>query len=211
MKYSENGIINRAALKAAAREKLKGNLWNLWKPLLVMFLVGSVAGFAGAIFGEDSAIAQIIGVVIEILVLPASAGLIVYLLNFTRGKKFDIKDLLTYYDKRILNLLLLEIVVGLFTFLWSLLFIIPGIIAALSYSMVMYIFVDETKTDTMEIIRESKRMMDGYKWDYCVFGLSFILCYLFVGVTFGIAAIYVVPYQMVAQTMYYEEVKAIKG
>lgn len=209
--YSQNGVINRAALKKAAREKLKGNLWNLWKPVLVMGLIGFVAGMVSGLFGEESTAAKVITVLIEVVSLPMSAGLILYTLNFTRGKKFDIKDLFTYYDKRILNLLLLEIVVGLFTFLWSLLFIIPGIIAALSYSMVIYIFTDETKTDTMEIIKESKRLMNGYKWDYCVFGLSFILWMLLVTVTAGIAAIYVVPYMSVAQAMYYDELKSIKG
>ncbi len=209
--YSQNGVINRAALKKAAREKLKGNLWNLWKPVLVMGLIGFVAGMVSGLFGEESTAAKVITVLIEVVSLPMSAGLILYTLNFTRGKKFDIKDLFTYYDKRILNLLLLEIVVGLFTFLWSLLFIIPGIIAALSYSMVIYIFIDETKTDTMEIIKESKRLMNGYKWDYCVFDLSFILWMLLVTVTAGIAAIYVVPYMSVAQAMYYDELKSIKG
>ena len=208
--YSQNGVINRAALKKAAREKISGNLWNLWKPLLVIGLVSFVAGMFLGLFGEESNAASILSLIVEIAALPMTAGLILYYLNFTRGKEFDIHDLFAYYDKRILNLVLLEIVIGLFTFLWSLLFIIPGIIAALSYSMSMYIFVDETKTDTMEIINESKRLTKGYKWDLVVFHLSFILWDMLVGLTFGIAAIYVVPYQTVAQTMYYDELKAIK-
>ena len=77
--------------------------------------------------------------------------------------------------------------------------------------MAFYIWIDETKTDTMEVIKESKRMMDGYKWDYFVFGLSFIGWILLVVITFGIAAIYVMPYMTVAQAMYYDELKAIKG
>ena len=210
-KYSSNGVINRPSLKAAAREKIKGNLWNIWKALLVFVAVGSVLGYIQGLLGEESTASRIVAVLIEIAILPLSAGLVLYILNFVRGKKYDIHDLLTYYDKRVLNLLLLEIVVGLFTFLWSLLFIIPGIIAALSYSMYLYIYIDEIKTDAMEVIRESKRMMDGYKWDYFVFQLSFLGWGLLVAITFGIAAIYVIPYQSVAQAMYYEELKAIKG
>ena len=210
-KYSSNGVINRPSLKAAAREKIKGNLWNIWKALLVFVAVGSVLGYIQGLLGEESTASRIVAVLIEIAILPLSAGLVLYILNFVRGKKYDIHDLLTYYDKRVLNLLLLEIVVGLFTFLWSLLFIIPGIIAALSYSMYLYIYIDEIKKEPMEVIRESKRMMDGYKWDYFVFQLSFLGWGLLVAITFGIAAIYVIPYQSVAQAMYYEELKAIKG
>ena len=210
-KYSNNGVINRKALKEAAREKIKGNLWNIWKALLVPVAISFVLGIFETVLGEDSTAYNIIGVVVEFLIIPLSVGIMLYVLNFIRGKKYDIKDLLTYYDKRFLALVLLEIAIGVFTFLWSLLFIIPGIIAALSYSMAFYIWIDETKTDTMEVIKESKRMMDGYKWDYFVFGLSFIGWILLVVITFGIAAIYVMPYMTVAQAMYYDELKAIKG
>lgn len=209
--YSENDVINRQDLKKAAREKIKGNLWNIWKALLVPAAVGFVLGILGAILGEDSTIYSFISFIFEVALIPISAGIILYILNFERGKSFDIKDLFTYYDKRMLGLILLEVVIGLFTILWTILFIIPGIIAAISYSMSLYIWVDETKTDTLDVIKESKRMMKGYKWDFFVFQLSFIGWYLLVGITFGIAAIYVVPYNTLAQAMYYDELKAIRG
>lgn len=210
-KYSQNGHVNRAALKAAAREKLKGNLWNIWKPMLVIFACGFVFGIIVSFFDQESFLYQLLTLAFEIIVLPLSAGLIAYLLHLTRGEAFDIKDLFKYFDKRIITLIVLELLISLFTILWSILFIIPGIIAAISYSLSIYIFVDETKTSPMDIIRESKRITQGNKWDLFVFGLSFILWDMLVSITFGIAAIYVVPYQSVALTMYYDELKAIKG
>lgn len=210
-KYSSNGYVNRAALKGAAREKLKGNLWNLWKPLLILMAIGFVLGvFSGVSDPEEfNPVVGIVEFISSILMIPLSAGLILYMLNFVRGKKYDIHDLFTFFDKRFFTLLLIDIVVGLFVTLWSILFIIPGIIAALSYSMCVYVYVDETKTDVMEVLKESKRLMNGHKWEYFVFGLSFIGWFFLVAITFGIAAIYVVPYMNVAQTMYYEEIKSI--
>ncbi|MDB4205260.1 DUF975 family protein [Polaribacter sp.] len=62
----------------------------------------------------------------------------------------------------------------LFTFLWTLLLIIPGIIAVLSYSMTFYILADNNSIGAMEAIDKSKKMMDGYKWKYFCLGLRFI-------------------------------------
>ena len=54
-------------------------------------------------------------------------------------------------------------------------------------------------------------MMDGHKWEYFVFNLSFIGWYLLCGITFGIAAIWVVPYVTTANVMYYEKLKKLKN
>ena len=52
--------------------------------------------------------------------------------------------------------------------------------------------------------------MQGYKWDYFIFGLSFIGWILLIGFTFGIAMIWVMPFILIAQTLYYEELKKLK-
>ena len=97
---------------------------------------------------------------------------------------------------------------GLFIGVWSLLFLIAGIIAAISYTMSMLIMVDGEE-DAMECLRKSKAMMKGYKWDFVVFHLSFILWHLLGMVTLGIAYIYVWPYIMVSEVLYYEELKKV--
>ena len=105
----------------------------------------------------------------------------------------------------------LPLTVGLINcVLWSLLLIIPGIIAYLSYSLVNYILADNDNMSIMEILRESKRLTYGYKADIFLFGLSFLGWYLLSVFTMGIAFIYVIPYTLVASAMYYEELKKIK-
>ena len=68
----------------------------------------------------------------------------------------------------------------LFTILWAMLFIVPGFVKSYSYSMAMYIKVDNPDYDWRKCIDESQRMMQGHKWDLFVLDLSFI-GWLFVG------------------------------
>lgn len=66
------------------------------------------------------------------------------------------------------------LLVALFSFLWSLLFVIPGIIAGLAYAMTFYIMADNPTIGAMEAIDESKRMMDGHKWKLFRMQLRFV-------------------------------------
>lgn len=212
LKYSENGVINRVRLKEAAKEKLSGNLFNILKPMLIIFGVSFVFGiFSGMFMGKDNPFSSVINLIYDFITLPLTMGLALYTIKFIRNEEFTLANLFEFYDARILTVFAITFLVGLFTVLWSLLFIIPGIIAALSYSMYAYIYADGTKDNPMDVINESKRLMNGYKWDYFVFNLSFlgwmILCIL----TFGIAMIYVLPYVTVSEAMYYDELKKIKS
>ena len=82
-----------------------------------------------------------------------------------------------------------------------------------AYSMWKYIIVDlkeDNKNITaMDVIRLSKKMTYGHKWNMFVFNLSFILWYLLCIITFGLASIYVVPYVSAANALYYEELKKL--
>lgn len=100
----------------------------------------------------------------------------------------------------------LAIVSGLFIFLWSLLFIIPGIIAAFRYSMAPYIMAQNPDIGIMEALRESKRIMHGHKFDLFVLNLSFI-GWMFVCVfTCGIGYLFLSPYMEAANAAFYLDV-----
>lgn len=103
----------------------------------------------------------------------------------------------------------LQIVTSVFIFLWTLLFIIPGIIAAYRYSQVKFILVENPDKGIMECIRESKEMMAGHKMEYFVLGLSFILWNILAVFTCGLAYIYVYPYTMVTYANYYNGLKPV--
>ncbi len=203
--------MNRVKIKKQAREMIKGNIWNLLKPFVVvlgiMFVAGFVVGLAGGNSEEPNMGASLLSLVVELAMLPISFGTLVYVVKFVRKEPYELKDIFGYYSK-FWPIFALNFLIGLFVGLWSLLLIIPGIIAAISYTMAMLIMVDG-EDNAMECIRKSKAMMKGYKWDYVVFQLSFILWHLLGAVTFGLAYIYVYPYLMVSEVLYYEELKEV--
>jgi len=96
----------------------------------------------------------------------------------------------------------------LFIFLWSLLFIIPGIIKSLAYFMTPYILADSKNVSATEALKLSMRMTKGYKGDIFVMQLSFFGWYLLNALTFGLLGIfYVNPYMYTSLAGLYEELK----
>jgi len=102
---------------------------------------------------------------------------------------------------------------GLYTFLWSLLFVIPGIIKAYAYRMVPYILADNPKMDSEQAILLSRQMMMGEKWRTFVLDLSFIGWYLLGALACGIGVLFVNPYAFSTDAQLYLVLrnKAING
>lgn len=109
----------------------------------------------------------------EVFTMPAfTFGICSFLLGFLRLKDTHpghIFDGFGYYFKSFGLIFMM----GLFTFLWTLCFIIPGIIAGFSYSQAVYILADDPKKGILQCIRESKEMMRGNKLKYFILNLSF--------------------------------------
>ena len=82
---------------------------------------------------------------------------------------------------------------SLFTFLWSLLFVIPGIIKLYSYSMAYYIAYDNKGLSARECIDRSRKMMDGYKWEYFCLMFSYIGFILLSILIFGLLYFIILP------------------
>lgn len=214
--------MNRAEIKSEAKRKISGNKWNILWPSL---LVGFVLGILETIFGPQVNVdfnnlksltnitmptsAYIVTVVSTIVMGLFTAGYIKYIINFVRTGKFDAKLILETIKKKWANILIANIVAALIIGLASILFVIPGIIMALAYAFIDYIVVDSDKSG-IDSLKESRAMMKGYKGDYFVFGLSFIGWMLLVPLTLGLILIWLAPYMTVANTLYYERLKAKK-
>ncbi|MDR1776129.1 MAG: DUF975 family protein [Actinomycetes bacterium] len=92
--------------------------------------------------------------------------------------------------------------------LWSMLFIIPGIIAALNYSQAAYLMLDDPELGPVEAIRKSCALMRGHKGQYFVLALSFIGWMLLESITFGLSGLYSEPYMNITYAGYYRELAA---
>ena len=95
---------------------------------------------------------------------------------------------------------------SLFTFLWALLFIIPGIVASYRYALAPYLMAENPDIGVMEAIARSKELMRGNKGRLFCLQFSFIGWYLLSTLTLGIGTLWVAPYRKIAETAFYLDV-----
>lgn len=189
--------MNRAELKSLAKEQIKGNIGILFVISLIIALISGVANVAAGI-----------GSLVMIIVLTPAFTLAVtkIYLRLAKGTKPEIGDLFSEFSS-FWSAFKVTFLTGLYTFLWSLLFYIPGIIKYLSYSQAVYILAENPGITATEAIDSSKEMMEGHKMELFVLYLSFIGWYFLVALTCGIAGIYVSPYMQATLTNFYNSIK----
>lgn len=104
--------------------------------------------------------------------------------------------------------LLLQLAMGLFIFLWMLLLIIPGIIAAYRYSMAPYLMAQNPNLGVMEAINMSKKIMMGHKGRLFILELSFIGWAILCVLTLGIGYLWLFPYINASEAAFYTDLSA---
>lgn len=133
-------------------------------------------------------------------------------LNWLNSKQQPVNpaqtSFMTFTKTYFTSTLALFVLTKILTFLWTLLFIIPGIIKRYSYSQAFLIYkshVDAGDSDIsyLDCITESRRIMDGHKWEFFVLQLSFIGWYILGSIPFGIGLIWVIPYVSATNANFY--------
>ena len=188
-------MYNRVQVKMQAKESLKGNWGIAIGVIMVAGILLSVASYVP--FGS--------------LVLTGvfAAGLAIVMLEIVRNWEVKFTDMFKGFQN-FGTTFLAGLLVALYTLLWSLLFVIPGIIKMYSYSMTSYILADHPEMKPKEALEASSVMMEGHKMDLFILDLSFFGWYLLVGLTFGLAALYVGPYVSATRALFYEAIKGEK-
>ena len=136
---------------------------------------------------------------------PFMYSLIYVAENVYYRSKVSVGDIFVGF-KKLGGTLVIYLLTSLFTFLWSLLFIIPGIIKSYSYSMAMYVYKDHPELSAKECINLSKQMMDGHKWDLFCLHISYFGWILLSILTCGILFLWVRPKMQQAEYLFYKEV-----
>lgn len=192
--------MNRAELKEMAKSQIKGKIGVLFVITLIIAAISGAAGFILGMIPGGSLVASIV-------ITPAfTLSLVRVYMDVVKGNTPKAADAFCGFDD-FWSAFKVTFLTGLFTFLWSLLFVIPGIIKSLSYSMSVYILAENKGKAALECINESKQMTEGHKMDLFVLGLSFIGWALLCVITFGIAAIWVVPYMQATYVNAYNSLK----
>ena len=132
-------------------------------------------------------------------------GYATFLLKQHDGQDADPEDLLGHFN-HFGDGFILDLLTAIYTFLWMLLLIIPGIIAAYSYSMAPFIMVENPGMSPSEAITASKQLMDGHKWELFCLDFSFIGWILLGALTFGIGSLFVTPYMNAAYAAFYRQI-----
>ena len=160
------------------------------------------------VFGAVSGAASYIPVVGTILVaLPMMYGYSIVMLSVMRGGEMNIGGLFDGFNDfgRIVGTKLLQ---AIYTFLWTLLLVIPGIIKNYSYAMTDFILKDQPELANNAAIEISMAMMDGNKMKLFLLDLSFIGWAILCLFTFGIGFLFLQPYVQSAHAAFYEDLKA---
>ena len=151
--------------------------------------------------------------IVALLLMPMGWGWSMTFLECHRSDKdpfkdpFNVKNLFVAYNKdfsRIFTTLFLQ---GLYTFLWTLLLIVPGIIKSLSYALTPYILKDYPELKNNQPIELSMAMMQGYKLELFILQLKYFGMCLLCILTLGIAYFWIGPFYSAAMVNFYEEVK----
>lgn len=209
--------------RSLARQKLIGN----WKTAVIAGLIAWLLGglFASATVGAEITINEkvytipavqnwvldflhlsvILGIVRFIIGGPVKLGYATHLLKQHDGEKTEINDLFCQFH-RFGDGFCLMLLQGLYIFLWLLLFIIPGLIAVYKYVMAPFIMAENPDMTASQAITASKELMKGHKWELFCLTISFIGWDLLNLLTFGIGALFLIPYLNTAYAAFYREI-----
>lgn len=218
-------MINRAGFKAQAKLSMKSSRPSAYLVTFVYLVIGYVLSSLSVNiqFGGNAAdyymtlleggipditvspIASLIVLAISLMSAVLAYGYRYYCMRISRGQSAGVGELFDGFGI-FFKVIWLNILTGIFTFLWSLLFWVPGIVAAYRYSMSSFILLDDPDTPVMECIRRSKAMTKGYKGSLFVLDLSFIGWNLLRLIPF--VSIFVEPYYQVTLANYYNALSA---
>ena len=217
--------MNRTQLKRRARQAYmdtKRLYLTTFVYILILFLLNYVAGRMNGILAQWSTNAMkfidagklaplytrrewgaaIFSLFIEIMLQIVGVGYISYTLNISRHFPNGMADLADGFSVTF-KVFAIAFLQGLFITLWSLLLIVPGIIAMYRYRMAFYILLDDPDKGPLQCIRESKAIMRGHKKELFLLDLSFIGWVLLITLSAGILGIWILPYIYTTYAMYY--------
>ena len=190
---------DNAVLMQMARESLRGK-WNTVVPIFLIYII-----ITSALQGV-SEVFPLAGLISLILSGPIALGISIFSLNIAGDNDLKAEQLFEGF-KNFGTSVVAYLLMVIFILLWSILLIIPGIIAALSYSMTFFIIAEDSSIDAVEALKKSKEMMDGHKWKYFCLSLRFIGWALICILTLGIGFLWLLPYIQVTNVKFYEDIK----
>lgn len=188
--------MDRRLIKHEAKIALEGNR--------LMFLL--VILVAGAISSVVPPLAVLVSPIIMMGVFLVGKHLL-------KEKEVQFEPIFAYFKdiEHGFKIFVVSLLVNIFVVIGLVLFIVPGIIFALKYSQAAFLMSEDKNLDIMEALKKSGEMMDGYKMNLFLFGLSFIGHILLGILTLGLYLLYALPYILLSYHNYYLNLKVVRG
>ncbi len=183
-------------LMAQARESLRGK-WGL--------AIGTIVVAQIILIGAQF-VPYIGRIGFYVIAGPMDVGLCIFALALSRNQNPQLPQIFEGFQKFGVALGAYLLMV-LFVFLWLLLLIIPGIIAAYAYSQTFYLIAEDANIGSLEAIRKSKEMMRGNKWKLLCLNLRFIGWTLLCMLTLGIGFLWLAPYMIISFAKFYDDLE----
>lgn len=216
--------MKRNEVKEHAKSLIKGKLWVVFKAFLIITLISLVIESIPELFGikttfketieflgemveveSMTTFGQIWSIITSIISLVLNLGLINYVLKFIRGKEPVIGDIFDIIKERWKVMLVVSILTSIIVAIGSILLVIPGVIASLGLTLCNYIIIDNKDLSSKEVLIKSWNMMQGHKWEFLGYILSFLgwilLC------VFIVPMYFVIPYMEVTFALFYENLR----
>lgn len=224
-------MFNRVQLKAEAKSITKGAAVSAYVftliYLVITFILNMILEFAtGSIAAELSAVMEMeipfptlglsplmvtfLSILISLVSMVLSAGYVIYTMGVRKGRTMPYATMFDGFTF-VGRIVVLEILIFVYVFLWSLLFFIPGIIAGYRYRFALYNLCENPQLSASEALNMSKAQTRGHKWELFVLDLSFIGWSLLCGLTMGILSIWIMPYIQQTDIGYFEACKKASG
>lgn len=192
MPLKEIQIVSSSDAISKSKIDIQGNWIPAIGAVVVSFLISAVLGlipFAPLVISG-----------------PLSLGLAIFFLNIAKGKEPRFEQILDGF-KQFATAFFVTILSFLFIFLWSLLLIIPGIMASLSYSMAVFIIAEDKEISALDAITKSKEMMQGNKMELFIMFLIFFGMSLLCLLTLGIGFLWLIPFSYLSFANFYIKVR----
>ena len=189
-------MLDNKSIRAEARNRLSGN-WGQPIGVFAIYLLITVV-LQNIPFVGPIALIFITG--------PLTLGLAIYFLNFLKDDESNLNQLFEGF-KNYGGVLVTYLLYSIYILLWTLLFIIPGIIAQMKYSQVWFIMAEDSEISGNDALMKSKKMMDGFKMQFFLLALSFFGWILLAMLTCGIGLLWVIPYMQTSYAKFYEALK----
>ena len=148
--------------------------------------------------------------IVFILSAPLTLGFCIMALRVVRKQQIGNNVIISGF-KDFTRIFILYLTNAIFIMLWFLLFIIPGIVKAMSYSMSYYIMIDNPNISASEARKRSMEYMEGRKGQLFCLYLSFIGWVLLTALTLGILSYWIMPYMQTAEAEFYQNILDERG